>query len=166
MCHFLPHLIEQHQIWNKSFWHVRSCNLGVESFWIVSWHKQCFLTSWAFRLHHKVIQRFKSHRYMNTGIRHLNTKFFNYQKDPASMINFGVGKSIIFDIFNKKRFFWCQKMTTIFFQLSGTEKLPLADRHNCAESGAYRKRDSKIGKKKFTEGFPKSILLAIALFFL
>ena len=57
-------------------------------------------------------------------------------------------------------------MTTIFFQLSGTEKLPLADRHNCAESGAYRKRDSKIGKKKFTEGFPKSILLAIALFFL
>lgn len=54
-----------------------------------------------------------------------------------------------------------------FFHLSGTEKLPLADRHNCAESGADRKRDSKIRrKKKFTEGFPKSILLAIALFFL
>lgn len=156
MYHFLPHLIEQHQIWNRSVWHVWSCNLGVESFWIVFGHKQCFLTSWAVRLHYKVIQRFKPHRYMNTGIRHLNTKFFNYQKDPAWMINFGVEKSIIFDSFNKKRFFWCQKMMTIFFHLSGTENFPLADRQNCAKSGTDQKRDSKIRKKKLLTGFQKA----------
>ena len=125
MYHFLPHLIEQHQIWNRSVWHVWSCNLGVESFWIVSRHKQFF---WLLELFVCTTKSFKDLNPTDTWIQVSGISIPNFliiKKTLLEWLTLELRKVLFLTVSTKKDSFDAKKWWQFFFTSQGLKRFLL-----------------------------------------